>query len=51
VFCALSAVSGLVVPLIVATVVVMLFVPLVDRLTEFLPRPVAAALVMLGSCL
>jgi predicted PurR-regulated permease PerM len=51
VFSALSAVSGLVVPLIVATVVGMLFVPLVDRLAEFLPRPVAAGLVVLGLCL
>lgn len=45
---AFGAVSGLVVPLLVAVVVGVLFVPAVDRLAAVVPRPVAAALVLLG---
>lgn len=45
---ALSALSGLVAPLVVAVVVGMLFVPVVDRLERVLPRRIAAALVLVG---
>lgn len=43
-----GAISGLVVPLVVAIVVGVLFVPAVDRLARVVPRPAAAALVLLG---
>ena len=46
VFGAIGAVSGLVVPLVVAVVVGMLFVPGVDRLDRVMPRPLAAAIVL-----
>ena len=43
-----GAISGLIVPLVIAAVVGMLFVPAVDRLAAAMPRPLAAALVLLG---
>lgn len=43
-----SQISGLVVPLVVALVVGALFVPLCDRLARWMPRPVAAIVVLLG---
>lgn len=45
---AFGAISGLVVPLVVAVVVGVLFVPAVDRLARVMPRPFAAAIVLLG---
>jgi len=46
VYVALSAISGLVVPLIVSTVIAMLFAPLTDRLERFMPRTLAAGVVL-----
>lgn len=43
-----AAVSGLVIPLVVAVVVGVLMVPLVDRLSTWMPRVLAAAIVLLG---
>lgn len=43
-----GAISGLVVPLVVAVVVGVLFVPAVDLLAGVVPRPVAAALVLIA---
>ncbi|TDT15887.1 putative PurR-regulated permease PerM [Ilumatobacter fluminis] len=43
---AIGAVSGLVVPLVVAVVVGMLFVPSVDFLDRYMPRALAAAIVL-----
>lgn len=48
VFAGLSAISGLVIPMIVAIVVAMLFVPATDLLERFMPRALAAALVLLA---
>ena len=48
VFGAIGAVSGLVIPLVVAVVVGMLFVPSVDFLDRFMPRLLAAAVVLAG---
>lgn len=45
-FTGLSAISGLVIPMIVATVVAMLFAPLTDVLERSMPRALAAALVL-----
>ena len=42
VYAGLAAISGLVVPLIVATVVAMLFAPVTDLVGRYLPRSVAA---------
>ena len=44
----LAGLSGLVVPLIVAGVVGMLFVPLVDKLAKSMPRTLAVAIVLVG---
>ncbi len=46
VYVGLSAISGLVVPLIVSTVVAMLFAPSTDWLERFMPRALAAGLVL-----
>lgn len=46
VYTALAGISGLVGPLVVATVVGMLFVPVVDRLATRMPRPLATLLVV-----
>lgn len=43
---ALAAISGLVIPLIVSFVVATLFAPLTDRLERFVPRALAAGLVL-----
>ena len=48
IYVALASLSGLVIPLIVASVIGALFVPLVDRLAGFLPRKGAAAIVLIG---
>lgn len=48
VYVGLSAISGLVVPLIVATVVAMLFAPLTDALERLVPRAVAAGVVLVA---
>ena len=47
-YAALAALSGLVVPLIIAVVLGVLFVPLVDKLGRWVPRPIAVLIVMLG---
>ncbi len=47
-YAALAALSGLVVPLIIAVVLGVLFVPLVDKLRKWVPRPIAVLIVMLG---
>ena len=47
-FSALSVISGLVIPLIVAVVVAMLFAPLTDLLERVMPRALAAGVVLLG---
>lgn len=44
----LAALSGLVVPLVVAAVVGTLFVPLVDKLENHMPRKLASGLVLVG---
>lgn len=44
----MSMISGVVVPLVIAVVIGMLFVPLVDLLDRALPRPLAAAIVLLA---
>jgi len=43
-----AGLSGLVIPLVVASVIGALFVPLVGRLAGFLPRKAAAGIVLLG---
>jgi putative heme transporter len=43
-----AAISGLVIPLVVAIVVGVLFVPVVDRLARAVPRSLAAGIVLLG---
>ncbi|GAA1993250.1 AI-2E family transporter [Isoptericola halotolerans] len=43
-----SMISGLVIPLIVALVVGALFAPLCSRLARWMPRPLAAVVVLLG---
>lgn len=48
IYVALAALSGLVIPLVIATVIGALFVPLVDRLAGFLPRKAAALTVLVG---
>jgi predicted PurR-regulated permease PerM len=44
----LAGLSGLVIPLVVATVVGTLFVPFVDKLAEHMPRKLAAGIVLSG---
>lgn len=46
VYLGLAAISGLVIPMIVATVLAMLFAPLTDVLERFMPRSLAAGLVL-----
>lgn len=48
VYSALAAVSSLVIPLVVAVVLGMLFVPIVDVLGRRMPRPAASLVVMLA---
>jgi len=48
VYTGLAAISGLVIPLIVATVVAMLFAPLTDFLERLMPRALAAGVVLVG---
>ena len=43
-----AALSGLVIPLVVASVIGALFVPLVEKLAGFLPKKAAAGIVLLG---
>lgn len=49
IYMALVQLAGLVVPLIVAAVIGILFVPLVDRLERWMPRALGSWLVLLGS--
>jgi predicted PurR-regulated permease PerM len=44
----LAGLSGLVIPLVVATVIGTLFVPLVDKLGEHMPRKLSAGIVLIG---
>jgi predicted PurR-regulated permease PerM len=44
----LAGLSGLVIPLIIATVIGTLFVPLVDKLAAHMPRKLAAGIVLIG---
>jgi predicted PurR-regulated permease PerM len=46
VYIALASISGLVMPLIIATVIAAIFVPVVDRFERYMPRYVAAAAVL-----
>lgn len=48
VYFVLAQLTGLVVPLVIAAVVGVLFVPLVDRLGRLVPRPVASGIVLIG---
>lgn len=48
IYAVLAALSGLVVPLVIAVVLGMLFVPLVDKLAHRMARQLAAIVVMLG---
>ncbi len=48
IYAALAGLSGLVIPLVIATVVGTLFVPLVDKLSGHMPRKLAAAIVLIG---
>jgi putative heme transporter len=48
VYVILASLSGLVTPLVIAAVVGILFVPVVERLTRYMPRPFASGLVLLG---
>ena len=48
VYLGLAAISGLVIPMIVATVLAMLFAPLTDVLERSMPRSLAAGLVLAG---
>lgn len=43
-----AALSGLVIPLVVAAVIGTLFVPIVDRLEDHMPRKLASGLVLVG---
>ncbi|MGB5566093.1 MAG: hypothetical protein WBN93_07140, partial [Acidimicrobiia bacterium] len=48
IYAGLAALSGLVIPLTVAAVIGTLFVPLVDKLADHMPRKLAAGLVLVG---
>ncbi len=45
---AVSAISGFVIPMVIAVVLAMLFAPTTDWLTRWMPRVVAAGVVLLG---
>jgi len=47
-YAALAALSGLVIPLVVAAVIGTLFVPVVDKLENHMPRKLASGLVLVG---
>ena len=49
IYAVLTALSGLVVPLVIAVVLGMLFVPLVDKLAQWMARQLAAIIVMRAS--
>jgi predicted PurR-regulated permease PerM len=48
IYAALAGLSGLVIPLVIASVIGTLFVPLVDKISAHLPRNLAAAIVLIG---
>lgn len=48
IYAALAALSGLVIPLVIASVIGTLFVPLVDKISAHMPRKLAAGIVLIG---